>query len=77
MMTVDDVVRKVALACEQAGGQTAWANRIGVSQVYVNDVLHRRRPPGPAILRALGLDKVESYQPIKLSPAEADEDLPR
>jgi hypothetical protein len=56
-MTADDVRRLLQRACDDAGSQRAWALRHGVSVVYVNDVLGGNREPGPAILRAFGLEK--------------------
>lgn len=35
--------------------QTEFAAEIGVSFQYLNDVLHQRRGPGPAILNYLGM----------------------
>lgn len=48
-------------AVREAGTQKAWAERAGVSEVYVSDVLRKRRPPGDAILRALGLTRRMVY----------------
>jgi len=47
----------------------AFAEEIGVTAPYVHDVLRRRRDPGPAILRYLGLVKVEAPRKIKYVPA--------
>lgn len=52
---------RLQAACDAAGGQQAWARRHGISPSYVSDVLHARRDPGAAILRALGLAKLVKY----------------
>lgn len=41
--------------------QKAWADANRIAPAYVSDVLNRRREPGPAILRALGLTKTVAY----------------
>ena len=58
----DDEVR--ALIREKANGNvSAWAKSHGMSAQYVSDVLQSRRGPGDAILAALGLEKVVTYEP--------------
>ena len=49
-------------AIADAGGQSAWAKQVGLTPSYVNDVLLGRRDPGPAVLAALGLRRVISYE---------------
>ena len=60
METVDPLAELRAV-CDAAGSQRAWAAAHGLSVSYLSDVLLRRRPPGPAILRALGLRRIETY----------------
>ena len=55
---------RLTQACEEAGGQSAFARRHGISPGHVNDVLHVRREPGDAIIRALGLKKVTRYMVV-------------
>lgn len=45
--------------------QKDFAQTIGISQQYLNDVLRRRRAPGPKLLRWLGLEKM--YGKAKLT----------
>jgi hypothetical protein len=40
--------------------QTALAKEIGIKISYLNDVLHRRTQPGPAILDYLGFKRVST-----------------
>jgi DNA-binding transcriptional regulator YdaS (Cro superfamily) len=49
-------------AVDEAGGQSAWARSVMLTPSYVNDVLVGRRDPGPAVLSALGLRRVVTYE---------------
>lgn len=49
----------------EAGTQKALAEKLGVSPMYLHDVLHDRREPGKAILDALNLERVVSYREKK------------
>lgn len=53
---------EVKVACEEPGGQKAFAKKIGVSLPYLNDFLNYRRSPGPSLLKALRLKKVVNYE---------------
>lgn len=44
------------------GQQKLFAQKAGISQQYLGDVLRGRREPGEAILSALGLRKVVYYE---------------
>jgi len=63
-MNLSAVLRLIRRECDKAGSARAWAASIGVSGVYVADVLAGRRDPGPAILRALGVERVVSYRRV-------------
>jgi transcriptional regulator with XRE-family HTH domain len=55
----------VALLREQAQpSQQAYAQRIGIHQSYLSDVLNGRRDPGKTILAALGYERVVLYRKI-------------
>ena len=45
--------------------QAAFAKGLGVSSSYLNDVIRGRRRPGPKLLKALGIQRVVSYRPVK------------
>lgn len=62
MMTTHDVREIIKDLCAAAGGQHAWAKAMGISQAYVNQVIQGNREPGPAILDAVGLERVVSYR---------------
>lgn len=69
-MTLNDVLKLLAEECRKAGSQAAWARRHEIWPGYVSDVLHRRKEPGEAILRALGLAKVVRYERAKDQPSD-------
>jgi DNA-binding transcriptional regulator YdaS (Cro superfamily) len=50
--------------CKAIGDQAAWAAKHGISASYVSNVLQFRRDPGPAILAALGVERVVSYKRV-------------
>jgi len=57
-----EVARRIRVAIQQAGSQRAWAERVGVSPVFICNVLQGKRAPGPKVLAALGLRRTpESY----------------
>lgn len=62
MLTEQDVIDRLRAAVQAAGSQKAYAERIGVSQTYLSDVLNGSRAPGEKILTALQLEAVVMYQ---------------
>ncbi len=64
-MTEADVRKMLESECAKIGGRTAWAKKHRISQTYVQLVCKgRQQAPGPAILKALGLRKLVSYETI-------------
>ena len=61
MLTNDDVRKLVEIMLLQSTQREA-AGLLGVSTSYLNDYLHFRRDPGPALLDGLGLEKVTLYR---------------
>lgn len=61
-MDEDGVRALLSTRCKEAGGVAPWADGHGVSSTYARDVIAGRRPPGEAILRALGLERVVTYR---------------
>lgn len=53
-ITLDDLLARLREEVAKVG-QQAWAKAHGVSPQYLNDVLKRRRDPGPKILKAMHL----------------------
>lgn len=59
------VAARLRAACDEAGGQEAFAAKHGMSRKTVNDAITGRRfPPGPFIIAALKLRKVTRYVEI-------------
>jgi transcriptional regulator with XRE-family HTH domain len=44
------------------GGQAQLAEAVGVTPQNLNDVLNGRRPPGPTLLKAIGVKKSKVYE---------------
>ena len=68
-----DEVRKL-LAEAVFDGQKFFAQQHGFGAPYLNDVLKRRREPGPKILDALGLECVKLYRAKPISDQAGDQD---
>lgn len=68
-----DEVRKL-LAEASAESQRFFAHQHGFGAQYLNDVLKRRREPGPKILDALGLECVKLYRAKPISDQSGDQD---
>lgn len=49
----------------EAGTQKRIAERLGITEVYLSDILHGKRKPGAKVLKSLGLRRVEVYEPDK------------
>lgn len=62
LLDLDGVLALLRWKCQEAGSQKAFADKHGLSKQYLSDVVRGDRPPGPAILRALGLDVVTRYR---------------
>ena len=56
-MELEGVLALLGERIIREGGIAAWARRHVVSEQYTRDVVARRRPPGPGILKALGLQR--------------------
>lgn len=70
-MTADDVVKRLRAEVVKAGSQTRASENLGVGLTYINDTLAGRKPPGKAILDALGLERVEVVTYRKKATANA------
>ena len=58
-MTHAQLLRRLQAACDEAGSQTAFAQRLGVRPQFVNNVLAGRREPSARLLEALGYRRIE------------------
>lgn len=61
-MTIDEVRKILREKCDEAGSQAAFSYLYGVSPGYISDALLGRREPGPALLAALGIRRVTTYE---------------
>lgn len=61
-LTLDEVYGVLDGAIEDAGSRRAFAGLHNITPAYLNEVANRDKPPGPAILDALGLEKIVSYE---------------
>ena len=61
LYTTDDVLHAIRKRVRAAGTQVRVAAELGVSPVYLSDVLARRRAPGPTLLAALGYTREPRY----------------
>jgi len=59
-LTLLDVRERLATAVQRAGSLRAYADTVGVSHSYVNDVILGHRLPGPSILHVLGLERIST-----------------
>ncbi|MDB5415085.1 MAG: hypothetical protein JWR10_3420 [Rubritepida sp.] len=66
VLTLGQIYGLLGKACVEAGGQKAWGALHGISPSHVCDVLNARRDPGPAILQALGLERVTRYVKVSI-----------
>jgi transcriptional regulator with XRE-family HTH domain len=57
-----DVIAAIRRSAKEAGTQKALAERLGISESYLADVLGGRKDPGEAILEPLGLERVVTYR---------------
>jgi len=64
MHTLSFVYGELRKAVSEAGGQSAFAAKHGLSASYVSDVMNARRDPGASVLAAIGLKKVVGYAKV-------------
>lgn len=64
-MTRNALIRKLYAMVEERGTQRAVAKYLGVSEIYLSDVLRGKRNPGESILAKLGLTAQTVYIPQK------------
>ena len=54
----------LAARVSAAGSQVALAKSLGISPVYISDVLNGRRSPGKTLLKALGYRRLWVAEPL-------------
>ncbi len=62
LVTEHDLRDVITDMIERLGSQTAVARELGVSVVYLNDVLHGKRGLGMKLAEGLGWEKIEIYR---------------
>jgi transcriptional regulator with XRE-family HTH domain len=67
-MTLDQFRDYLRAEVQRQGSQRLLAQRCGVTESFLSDVLRGRRDPGPKLLAALGLRQVVCIEPL---PPEA------
>ena len=60
-----DVVAELEDLVFRLSTQKVLAQKIGISEAYLSDVIHGRREPGNKILSFLGYEKVVCYREVK------------
>lgn len=57
-MTDEEAVEKLRDAVKEAGNQSRFAERSGLPQSYISDVLNGHRRPSDKLLMSIGLRRV-------------------
>lgn len=60
-MTEDQVYQLLLEQIKRAGGQRAFAQALGVTPSYINDVVNKRRLMSDRILAAIGIERQVTY----------------
>jgi len=60
-LDIDQVMQLIQGVVTEEGTRSAAARRIGVSPVYLGEVLNGKELPGPKILKYFGLDQEIVY----------------
>ena len=61
-LTEQDVLDMLNQLVRDHRTQTAVAKHLGVSAVYISDILRGRRAPGGKLLKKLGIKRVAYYE---------------
>lgn len=64
-LTYDDIRARLSTAVRDLGSQKALAEKAGVSQTYLCDVLRGRREPGERLLAAIDLRRVDRFVSLR------------
>jgi len=60
--SVERVVGRLLKYAASFGTRAKAAKAMGISPQYLSDIILRRRRPGPSVLRALGMRRVDRYE---------------
>ena len=60
-----DLIHDIAQLANRMSTQKALADKIGVSQAYLTNVIKGRRRPSAKILKFLGYERIVCYKEVK------------
>jgi hypothetical protein len=69
LLTLAELYRELNAAIRAAGSQVNFATLHSVNQPALSLALSAKRPPGPGLLKAMGLRKVVRYERVQESAA--------
>lgn len=58
MLSEQDVIARLRAAVSEAGGQRAFARKVGLTPAYVNDMLRGRRAIAEKVLDVLSIERI-------------------
>lgn len=61
-MTKAEFLEYLKSLVAEAGTQKALAEKLGINQAYLSDILAEHREPAEKILKALGMEQVVTYR---------------
>lgn len=61
LLTAAQVRERLREACKEAGSQSAWARKVGISKQFLSTVLLGHVDPTELMAEALGLTRVARY----------------
>lgn len=61
-LTIDDVMVRVIRLRNEIGSQKALAERIGISEQYLSDMIRGHRALDTKLLREVGVERVVTYE---------------
>lgn len=67
-MDIDGVISRLKRQVERAGGGAAWCRDNDTSPGYLSEVINGTRVPGPKILDAIGVERVDREPTYRLKP---------
>lgn len=72
MLTTAQVRARLRAQMKRAGSAAAWGRQHRVSPAYLSDIMQGRREPGSAVLRPLGLRRLDpAYAEVTTSTPKA------
>lgn len=66
MKTEENILNKLKKAIKDDGSQAAYAERLGLSEQYISDVVRGKRSIGGRILKDLNYTKITRY--VEITP---------